>query len=544
MSTFIALLAILPAIFAVLPRSQQLGLKLKLGFIDRFASVCCFVWILGLEFNDAIALHFPRIVLPLPRGLTVLQLQELIAFCCILLLFARIRWWRLSLQRLPILVELAEGLLWSESYIELLALIEEHHCMIFRNLTSDPILVRFAAQIERQRDIEDFLGVMFSEKAPAGLERIAVWIRRHERLRKPLSKLASRLASRFDQSEKLAVLASSVFLNSKFIQKLANIRPYLGLEFIKQWKDRFDSEVFIDRYFTALLEDADSILFRELRDNQNLQGNHFHIYPKNPLLHYLFSDVKNAFDAAAYRPVGEYVCRLLDSLARDSDTDPYNRSYIDFDHLKLRDPIYSSISFFHIMTAEALDQDYPWHMWLYYLSTFVQKMSRNYRVNDPLSSGQEEFPNRYAYLIYEAVYVLRELIRAGGDLKPTSNRTLRHGPGQHENENILKSSVFALASCVGYVVLAENIGIKFRRYLVDIVFHEYFNLIDMPKMRPYGIVLAYQLANTVYSSGMKLGYIRFLDSVLQSNQMEYAIKHNDFDGLKMRELRNSLFEDL
>jgi hypothetical protein len=499
------------------------------------------VWILGLEFNDAIALHFPRTVRPLPSGFTVLQLQELIAFCCFLLLFVRIRWWPLSLQRLPILVELAEGLLWSESYIELLALIEEHHGMIFRNLKSDPILVRFATQIERRSDIEDFWRDAFSEEKPTGLKRVAISIRRHERIRKPLSKLANRLAARFDQSEKLSVLASSVFLNTKFIQKMANIRPYLGLEFIKQWKDRFDSEVFVDRYFSALLENEDSILFRELRDNQNLQGNHFHIYPKNPLLHYLFSDVKNAYEISVYKPVGDYVIRLLDSLARDSNTDPYNRSYIDFDALKLRDPIYSSISFFHIMTAEALDQDYPWHMWLYYLSTFVRKMSRNYRMNDPLSSDDEEFPNRYAYLIYEAVYVLRRLIDAGGDLKLTSNRTLRHGPGEHENENILKSSVFALASCVEHVVRAENIGVRFKRYLVDIVFHEYFNLIDNQKMRPYGAVLAHQLANSVYDSRAKASYLSFLDSVLQSNQMEYAIKHNDFAGLKMTELRNSLF---
>ena len=158
--------------------------------------------------------------------------------------------------------------------------------------------------------------------------------------------------------------------------------------------------IFRTAYFSAVLSDAGSVLYQELKQNQNIDFLEGYYFPEsNPLLHFLFSDVHTAEKLAVWKPIGETVLRLL---RPDESTDlviRLNGSAEGFEEECWKSPIYAGIFFFDLMVTAAAYQGVQWHMWLYYFPYIIERLEEIYDTSNPSVDTSDEFPTCCARLI-------------------------------------------------------------------------------------------------------------------------------------------------
>ena len=129
-------------------------------------------------------------------------------------------------------------------------------------------------------------------------------------------------------------------------------------------------------------------------------------------------------------------------------------------------------------------------MWLPYFHLFVEKIVQNY---NPHSSADlsREYPTRYSKFLYRIITAYEEWIEDVRDsaLSKQTNVVLRNTSNLFANENIPNSSIIDLGVSLEYILFAENIPERFKKYLMDIVFRLYFKLRKDPVTEDYGRVL-------------------------------------------------------
>ncbi len=299
-----------------------------------------------------------------------------------------------------------------------------------------------------------------------------------------------------DRSAVAQEVLRSLMISPEAVEAIVRQRPYLGLSFLRLHGPFLPVEEFVTFYFRALLSTPGSVWYAELRNNTGMGTSRYELPAENRLLRSVLEDAKVAENLNVYQPIGNFVQEELDRLVRLGRDDEYNHDMGDFqDHGMWRSPIWTTIFFFDIMVREALWQGVEWHMWLYYYPAFVERIVRNSDLTvDPLVRPDAEWPTRYCFLLYEIISNLRGWVRALEYLpRDQANVRLERDDLEHENGNIPKSAILGLGQCFQYIVVAESLPVKFRRYLLDIAFELYFWLRSTSGLERYGHVLALSL---------------------------------------------------
>jgi hypothetical protein len=522
MDLLITVLSLVVAVYAVTPRERQLALTLKLGTFDWIWVVCAvlFLCTLYLSFYPVFeARGWAMRSDQWPAGLTPDKCVGLVLLAGLGALWLRIRFARLSPKGIKKFAELAQDLLWMPSTAELLALLQDNVHEFFRIYNRDYWSARLRSRFIQPLDIDQLLCVLEDGQEPRALSPLLF----------SLARPFIELLHTYDEEQKVAAeTARIVFLAKPFVAALANTRPYLGLTMLKLWPKKFERSAFLELYIAELLANRTSVLYIELANNDTQSGNRYLIPPSNRVLHFFLSDAAVAQEEEVYRPVGEFVITELDRLQRAPEQDPYNESLGDFDRsTHWQSPLFVAIHFFDIMVREALFQGIEWHMWLYYLTNFVDKMVRNYRPSRIGYDSDAEWPNKYSWLISRIFWALREWIEAIEGIPPTQrNVVLGNTRASHQNDNIPKSSILALGHCLRTVVMSEALEEQFKNSLVDMVFELFFHLRRLPHYTDY----ATALLESIKSGGTgfrapNTDYLLALEAFVKRNKTEYLIKH-------------------
>jgi hypothetical protein len=540
----LAVLAILPALYAILPRSRQLGFRLRVTWVDWTLICIVAATLLGFEFHDFLVSRYRIFWHRLPLGVTTSNLSITLITCLVLIIGLRIKFAKLDHSKFGKFTRLSQELLWSGAHPELVALINENQVAMFAILREETIIGRLIRELEPLppfSKLQEFISQVrdgVSPPKPKTLDKILDKLLKN-RFRTKARSIVWAL-SKWDQHQEYEEeLVRAVLLSDGFAEAVVRFQPYLGLSMLELWGRSHEASVFLERYMRAVMTLRDSVFYRELGDNQNMDGNRYRIAPTNRLLKFFLADSKVATEHSIYKPVGDFALALLDDLSWDPQVDPYNRALRNFEQDSRRgDPIHATKHFFEIMVLEALHQDDDWHMWLYYFASMVEKMARNSRIIDPLSSPTQEFPNQYCFLIYEVVTALRDFIMAADDLPSNENLKMRFGPSEHENNNIAKSSIFCLSTCMRAVLLADNLGQRFQNYIAEIILRIYFELMRSENLKDYASVIAYKLKTAANFSQHEDLYLERLEVVLSENAHEFMIS---FDEKHFEELSTVLF---
>jgi hypothetical protein len=521
LDSLLAVAGLLVAVFALLPRPRQLDIRLRLGPLD-WTVICA-----------AIALVHYLLFFPLfagwglsPRlnlvrwGLTPTDMAYVVLVGAAVFVGLHVRRVRLTPRTLPRFCKLAQELLWTKNFNDLAILVEQHF---------DSLLLLAAKHNANQEhdNLSRGTGIALASKNVSLFQRIRT------RLALVAGSVAGRISSltisRLDQPEaRAADFIHGIFTSSEFVDYVAKNRPYLGITVIrKHFPERAD---FLNMYLRSLLSDSSSILFYEIRNTDEAnQDGLYKLQKGGRLLTAIFGKPGFAQEQEVYRPAGDFVCERLDVLSFASAQDPYNAPLLDFDEsTHWKDPLWVSVRFFDIMVLHALQQGIQWHMWLYYMTHFTDKISKNYKIDLGSERASEEFPNRYSYLLYEMFDAMRRWVLAVKCIDSSQpNVQLKNTTSENENGNIPKSAIIALAQSLKRVLGNTAVPEGFRRYLLEVVIDTYACLKGAAGGAGYATVILAALGKCEsyecqdvqeYFSQLKIGLENFRRSHLRSGQ--------------------------
>lgn len=499
--TLLALAALLIAVYALLPRARRLEFRIRFGLLQGLMVLVGFLLSLVLLYYEPIStIGF----LPSwPFGYLHLYPPD-VAFLVVLFVSA-IALGLLAIRRLPRsradeLYELAEELSRLEDYSTLFNLLERH----LPRLT-DIYYQRFVDSQVRSalKRFSDRQYLPANQKANA-LKRLGgLLLARILNLIASLAGLASKL---FPSHEKSKIAAREIFrmIASKksLVEAMSRMRPYLPLDFVKA-PIPFHG-ILMDTYLRCLLRDNGSVLYYEIKHNQNTYGHRKYELPdRNRLLNFLFSDPNFAVELAAWQPVGNEVIKVLEESLRGVQPDPLNYQLEDFaQEGKWESLVYVGIAYLDIMVSRALYHGVEWHMDLWYYLYFTQRIVQNFEIPTGVNPVHTEWPNKYSYLLYAMVSALRDWAIAPAYLPPDNPHvSIRNANCSHENSSIPKSSILVLAWSLREIVLSPNIPARLKLDLSDIVFGLYFELKEKPETDDFAMSLVSCLVGDGYSRG-------------------------------------------
>lgn len=331
LDSLITVAALFVAVYAIIPRVRRLEISLRFGNFGWAILCVSLLSILYMQFYQTFRALGLTPELNLSRwSITTSNASFITIFLMTLGLYVYIRVQRLSRSNVVKFREYVFELSREKKYSELFSLIEGNLIQVARIYGGSYPLSRLQAYFEsRSRNHSDLQSLInqLSEshrevKPEIGDKINNIW-------RKCLKTIANLLPTYEREKEVAKEIMHEVLINRNTVKAIAEIRPYFALKILST--ELYENNEFIDTYLRYLAEDTKSVLYHEIRNNQNLSYRDGYALPrKNRLLNHLFADCKVAEKYGVYKPIGEFVIAHLDHLYSRSLPDPYNESMGDF----------------------------------------------------------------------------------------------------------------------------------------------------------------------------------------------------------------------
>ena len=389
----ITALSILLATYSMLPEEKRLDIKIRISILDA-----CFV--LSLIVGILIVVYSPVI-------LTVTQMRpipwiwgfnaELASFTFLLgiLVFAG---WKLFSSKIPTSCfqkwsKESEQLLRERKFSQLGYLLNKYHEQLYSVVKHEVWYVRYREKISPKINLLS----LYASGEELVLEKEGDLVVRVKDKYHDLKKwIVNIIPDKSMCQEEVRVSISKLLKSRLFVSYLAESYPMIGA---KATSLRLpDDDEFRTYFFEALISNPHSILYRELKDAQNIPFDlKYDIDQGNQLLSYFFTDANVAKNVSIWQPIGNWVKAYINEKAPEK----YNQSndyYSDTDE-RWESPIYIASRFFYVMVTAAICQRVKDHMWLMYIDRFVGVILENLNRKEGVDLNRE-FPTRFDYEIY------------------------------------------------------------------------------------------------------------------------------------------------
>jgi hypothetical protein len=521
---FLTVLALLAAIYAVLPAVQRLRLSLAWKAQALLGTIAITV-ILALELYE-VRPTCPAMLgglcswLILPEGEigAPRKVAFLVAFAWLILAVLIHNRSRPSLGSIPGFTQLAFELIDEEQFGDALKLLESRM----------DLLARASWRRCWQQRLHDWL----EEFGPTDPNSFAALARRPGERKfsgetwpswaaRPV-RLLARVVPDYRRAETAASdMLQMLFNSSKLLAYIAERRPYFGLPLIRH--QVYGAADFCERYLARLMAAPGSALYHEVATNLTSDGPvAFHLPARNRLLHFLFADARHADRLSAWKGVGGYIDRLLDGKERADYWDWLNGDQAWFEEEQFRDPVFIGILFFDIMVRSAAHQNLLGHMWLYYLRTFARGLEARYDSSGEGIDRDAEFPVRAARLLYEITQIVTGWVELFENLPEDSIH--RRFPERRDSPgSIPHAAALALGDILATAANSDRIDRGVRQTLHDVILRTIRNIHDdggeLARMRAWLIEALLNGGNTADRDGY---YNRLADLLADT---DYMLRH-------------------
>lgn len=441
-SALLTMLGLIAAVWAVVPSAARLSFRLSLSWFDWLSIWAALFIIHGFFFEPVLTtLAFPTFG-PWLWGFDKSTTQYLL-----FLLLAAFVYWRSSRTKLTrwnigLFDELTTSLLHAGKHEELTDLLQRHLESALEQAEPKSVRSSLANAIRPKRPgfqiaIQDDGSITLGVGAPTS-QLFRRWFSFREWL-------ADLVGPSQRVQRHAAIIVKRLLSSRRLVGHLAIARPYLCIGIMER-ATRVE-ESFQDEFFNTLLANEASVLYSELKNNQNFgKGGHRLALPdENRLLRFYCVDVDVAARLGVYRSIGEAV---LARVAADEVLEKkLNGRLLTFQEVgKYHDPVYAGIYFFRIMVLEGLHQRVADHLWLHYMPFFSSRLVDRAREVRP-EDENHEFPTPLAYLLYEVVDATAAWVRDADALtKPGEEPLPDHPEGNHVHIS------FEAAEAIGRVI--------------------------------------------------------------------------------------------
>jgi hypothetical protein len=476
LESILALTALLVSIYAIVPSDRRLSIVIKVGRLDWLIILFSLIIVHYLQFYSFFSsINFvPHWGLK-RWGINPHNATYLVIIITVALLYIRLKFSKISFDNISKFRDLSEELMRTDKHFILIKLIENNINDIAKIYKNDFF---FSKLVKRYNP--SFQTIV--QEGDSAVKRYSGKIYRVKRW------LSNRMPAHSYEVEIAHDLIRQILLSKKFASSLAQKRPSLAIEISTHgFHENID---FVETYIKILLEDTSSILYYEIKNNQNISSNYrYYFNESNELLYYLFNDTRIAEKLYIWKPFGDYTLSYLEMLGHSPDTDSYNYDMGSYDDEgKWKCPLFITIQFYDLMVSEALHQNIKWHMWLFYFPLFIDKIVNNYYPKNDNMNSISECPTRYAYLIYKMISSMCSWVEAIKDISPNQENVKLENENI-ENGNIPKSTILAICRCFKTILVSERIDTNYKNYLLESVFSLYFSLRESNEYKGYANVL-------------------------------------------------------
>ncbi|WP_372879540.1 hypothetical protein [Spongiibacter marinus] len=386
MTGLLTILAILISAYSLLPDEKRLDLYLRISWADLFLAAVPIIAILVVVYSPVIL--STGYVKPVAWywGFT----EETMVFSCLLGIVGFFGW-KASGSRLPLSNyarwdEATHQYLRSKKFHQLGYVLNKYHDQLFKVIEKDVWYVRVHRFLKPRPAI---LSLVANPKVPF----YKPWLDRIRTL------LARPFPGSCKSQERISQSVSRLLKSPSFVEFMAETHPMVAA---KATKVRLpDSEEYISLFFKSLIAHPGSVLYRELRDNQNCSyTGEYYLDESNALLGFYLRDVEVAQEVGIWQSVGEYVIDFIKKQrGQDNFYNKPNDGFSDGDE-RWNCPIFIGGLFFEVMVSVAIFQRAQDHMWLMYVDSFLEKILDSMD-RAPEVDPDREFPSRFDYLMYE-----------------------------------------------------------------------------------------------------------------------------------------------
>lgn len=441
-SALLTMLSLIAAVWAVVPSAAKLSFRLSLNWFDWLVIWTALLIIHGFFFEPVLTtLGFP-ILGPWLWGFDKSTTQYLLFLLLTVFVYWRSRRTRVTRWNIGLFDDLTTSLLHAGKYEELTDLLQRHLESALDLAEPKTVRSSLAKAIRPERPA---FQVVFQDD---GTIRLGMGAPSSQLFRRWFS-FREWLADLVGPSQRVqrraACVVKRLLSSRRLVWHLAIARPYLCLDVME--RATLVEESFQDDFFNALLANESSVLYSELKNNQNFGngGHRFALPDENRLLRFYCVDVDVAARLGVYRSVGEAVLARID--ADETLEEKLNGRLLTFQEVgKYHDPVYAGICFFRIMVLEGLHQRVADHLWLHYMPFFASRLVDRAREVRP-EDENHEFPTPLAYLLYEVVDATAVWVRDADALtKPGDNLFHNQFEGNHVHIS------FEAAEAIGRVV--------------------------------------------------------------------------------------------
>lgn len=514
-SVLITILGLIAAVWAVVPSSTRLRFRLGMSWFDWCIAIGVLLLIHYLVFEQA----FRSVGLYYSFGPWKWGFDKSSAVYSLLLglglyILFRARTPKLAKGKIGTFEVLANNFLMTKRYDELFTLIEPHLFKLFKFAKHRSWLIRTIKKITPASP--PWIPCMQNGKLHFCQAREGAV---KSRLRLILTRLDAKLSARDTIADQARVLLKAILNQSQFVAYLSVCHPYFCLKILSI--PEVVREEFTELFVSALIADSNSLLYSELKNNQNLNGRYRLSLPRsNRILHFLFHDVTTAERLALYQPIGENVCRFIDEDQKLIEA--YNRPLGYYEQTgKRRCPIYAGIKLFEIMIHEGIHQGTQDHLWLFYFTHFTDKILKRLRDQQPDDSSHE-WPTPFHFLLYEMVSITSNWIFDCVEVNVSLIKDqIINTPG-FDSHYISKQAAKALGTITQIILISSKIDDRFKGGVLEISLRR---LQRIQNIKEAASVTQAFINSIIFRDGyVKEGYHQELYRVYQ--RLDHALRHD------------------
>ena len=449
-STLITLISLVLAVYALLPRDRKLELQLKWTMLDRSVILLVLALLHYLVFFSVFqALGLAPDLGPYRWGFN----SELTAYTALMFLGiwlgVRSAFGGLSAGRIGVFRKLAVEWLNQGRYSDLNTLLSRHWPQLMSIYHDNSLVGRW-----RRAWSPTPLPVFFGDE-PIGKPSFPVRFK---------SWAGSFLPNHSEERREASEAVQWLLTSKPFVRAMAQATPALGLTLLQT---KFvERKTFQRIWLCALLDDTDSVLYREIEHNQigradgNGRGVRYEFSPARPVLWFYFERVKRSEELALFKTVGDYTNRFFDDRFQQR-SDRFNEPLERYPELELDTcPVNASLRLFDFMISESQFQGIHWHMWLMYFTTFSRKIERNLAPTESVDLDAQT-PTPYHYQLREILSLLCQWIE--------NTRDLAVDAFVHEERSISFQASLALARVLIDLLMSDHLDGTFKVSLLDSV---------------------------------------------------------------------------
>lgn len=482
-SALLTMLGLIAAVWAVVPSAAKLSFRLSLNWFDWLVIWTALFIIHGFFFQPVLTTLGMPTLGPWLWGFNKSTTQYLLFLVLAAFIYWRSRRTNLTRWNIDLFDELTTSLLHMGKHEELADLLQRHLESALDLAEPKSVRSRLANAIRPKRPafhvvLKDDGSITLGEDAPTN-KLFRKWFSCREWL-----------ADMVGPSQRVQRYAANVvkrLLSSRsLVGHLAIARPYLCLDVMA--RTTLVEDGFQDEFFNALLANETSVLYSELKNNQNLgnAGHRLALPDENRLLRFYCANVDVAARLGVFRSVGEAVLAHID--ADETLEKKLNGRLLTFQEVgKFHDPVYAGIYFFRIMVLEGLHQRVADHLWLHYMTFFASSLVDRAREVLPEDENYE-FPTPLAYLLYKIVDTTAVWVRDAEALTNPGEEPLSdHPDGNHVHISFEAAEV--IGRVIQVILMSPRVPNRLKEELLGVALYTLRDLEQRAHLAPLASVM-------------------------------------------------------